>query len=77
MGHEEGAGQAGVREQRILQQKWRGEVPRLVLEGSGRQESLERTVLGSVRRNSKSFTTHVLEIIWLQEQKPVQANLHK
>lgn len=65
-------------EQGILQQKWHGEVPRLpVLEGSGRQESLEKTVLGSVRRNLKSLTTHVLEIIWLQEQKPAQANLHK
>lgn len=65
-------------EQGILQQEWRGEVQRLqVLEGSGRQESLEKTVLGSVGRNLKSLTTHVLEIIWLQEQKPAQVNLHK
>ena len=65
-------------EQGILQQKWHGGVPRLpVLQGSGRQESLKKTVLGSVRRNLKSLTAHVLEIIWLQEQKPAQANLHK
>lgn len=46
--------------QGILQQEWRGEVQRLqVLEGSGRQESLEKTVLGSVGRNLKSLTTRL------------------
>ena len=46
-------------EQGILQQEQRGEVLRLsASEGTGKQESLEKTVLGSVRRNVKENFNH-------------------